>query len=98
MYPSNNNNSCLNSPEGPVSPNSTVAAVAAMAGLRHQFLAAAAAHNSSDNNFNFFNSPCANGNASLLISNNSPLQSPHSTPPASPGSNENVEVSVAAVG
>lgn len=97
MYP--NNNSCLNSPEAPVSPSSTAVAVAAMAGLRHQLIAAAAAHsNNSDNNFNFFNSQCANGNASLLISNNSPLQSPHSTPPASPGSNDNLEVSVAAVG
>lgn len=90
-----NSNSCLNSPEPPVSPNSTAAAaVVAMAqGLRHQMLAAAAAHTNNDNNFNFFSSQCANGSPSLLIS--TPLQSPCSTPPVSPVSNENLEVSVA---
>lgn len=89
-----NNNSCLNSPEPPVSPNSTAAAVVAMAqGLRHQMLAAAAAHTNSDNNFGFYPSQCANGSPSLLMS--PPLQSPTSTPPASPVSNDNLEVSVA---
>lgn len=88
-----NNNSCLNSPEAPVSPNSTAAAVVAMAqGLRHQMLAVAAAHGNNDNNFGFFSSQCANGSPSLLMS--PPLQSPDSTPPVSPNSNENLEVSI----
>lgn len=88
-----NNNSCLNSPEPPVSPNSTTAAVIAMAqGLRHQVLAAAAAHSNNDNNFGFFASQCANGSPSLLMA--TPLQSPNSTPPVSPVSNENLEVSL----
>jgi len=87
-----NNNSCLNSPEPPVSPNSTAAAVVAQA-LRHQMLAAAAAHTNNDNNFGFFPSQCANGSPSLLMG--TPLHSPTSTPPASPVSNDNIEVSVA---
>ncbi|XP_065218248.1 protein bric-a-brac 1-like isoform X2 [Planococcus citri] len=91
-----NNNSCLNSPEPPVSPNSTAAVIAMAQGLRQQVLAAAAAHSNNDNNFGFFSSQCANGSPSLLMA--TPLQSPNSTPPASPVSNENLEVGIGVTG